>query len=118
MNIQKYKAKIKHTDTEIIGYIAEIRQYDNYGSYTGGVDYLMTVTELSMTNGKYGTWKVDKDSIKTIVDEVYNIPFVSNINMSQADAKAICKEYHRQGKDIELIVNNERVMASELWRFD
>ena len=64
MEIQKYKAKIKGTDTEVIGYITEVREQLGKGTYGNGVDYLISVTEKSMSNGKYGTFKVEKESIK------------------------------------------------------
>ena len=64
MEIQKYKAKIKGTDTEVIGYITETREQLGQGTYGNGVDYLISVTEKSMPNGKYGTFKVEKESIK------------------------------------------------------
>ena len=64
MEIQKYKAKINGTDTEVIGYITEIREDLGQGTYGDGVDYLISVTEKSMPNGKYGTFKVEKESIK------------------------------------------------------
>ena len=64
MEIQKYKAKIKGTDTEVIGYITETREYLGQGTYGNGVDYLISVTEKSMPNGNYGTFKVEKESIK------------------------------------------------------
>ena len=66
MEIQKYKAKIKGTDTEVIGYITETREQLGQGTYGNGVDYLISVTEKSMPNGKYGTFKVDEESIKPI----------------------------------------------------
>lgn len=68
MIIQKYKAKIKGTDTEVVGYIAETREQLGQGTYGNGTDYLISVTEKSMPNGKYGTFKVDKDSIKPILN--------------------------------------------------
>ena len=40
MEIQKYKAKIKGTDTEVIGYITEIREQLGQGTYGSGVDYI------------------------------------------------------------------------------
>ena len=66
MEIQKYKAKIKGTDTEVIGYITETREQLGQGTYGNGVDYLISVTEKSMPNGKYGTFKVDEESITSI----------------------------------------------------
>jgi len=68
MEIQKYKAKIKSTDTEVIGYITEAREQLGQGTYGKGTDYLISVTEKSMPNGKYGTFKVDKESIKLFND--------------------------------------------------
>ena len=64
MEIQKYKAKIKGTDKEVIGYITEAREQLGQGTYGNGVDYLISVTEKSMPNGKYGTFKVEKESIE------------------------------------------------------
>jgi len=63
MEIQKYKAKIKGTDSEVIGYITESREQLSQGTYGNGTDYLISVTEKSMPNGQYGTFKVEKDSI-------------------------------------------------------
>jgi hypothetical protein len=68
MEIQKYKAKIKDTDTEVIGYITEAREQLGQGTYGNGTDYLISVTEKSMPNGKYGTFKVDKETIKLFND--------------------------------------------------
>jgi hypothetical protein len=68
MEIQKYKAKIKGTDTEVIGYITEAREQLGQGTYGNGTDYLISVTEKSMPNGKYGTFKVDEESIKLFND--------------------------------------------------
>ncbi len=64
MKIQKYKAKIKGTDEEVIGYITEQREYIGNGSYGNGIDYLISVNEISMKGGKYGCYLVDKESIK------------------------------------------------------
>lgn len=68
MEIQKYKAKIKGTDIEVIGYITETREHLGKGVYGKGTDYLISVTEKSMPNGKYGTFKVNKESIKLLSD--------------------------------------------------
>jgi hypothetical protein len=64
MEIQKYKAKIKGTNEEVVGYITEVREQLGQGTYGNGVDYLISVTEKSMPNGKYGTFKVDEDTIR------------------------------------------------------
>lgn len=64
MKIQKYKAIIADSNTEVIGYIIETREYLGNGSYGTGTDYLISVTEKSMPKGKYGTFKVIKESIK------------------------------------------------------
>ena len=66
MEIQKYKATVINTSKEVVGYITEIRKYVGKGSYTDEIDYLISVTEISMPNGDYGTFKVYKDSIKPI----------------------------------------------------
>ena len=66
MNIQKYKAKIVDSNTEVIGYITEVRKYIGGGAYGEGTDYLISVTSKSMPGGEYGTFKADKDSIKPI----------------------------------------------------
>lgn len=71
MEIQKYKAKIKGTDTEVIGYITETREYLGEGSYGTGIDYLISVTDKSMPNGNYGTFKVEKESLR-LFNEVEN----------------------------------------------
>ena len=76
MEIQKYKAKIMDTDTEVIGYITEIREELGQGTYGNGVDYLISVTEKSMTNGKYGTFKVDDETIKPIPNSKQLIDFI------------------------------------------
>jgi len=64
MRIQKYKATIADIQKEVVGYISEIREYLGNGSYGSGTDYLISVTEKSMTNGYYGNFKVIKESIK------------------------------------------------------
>lgn len=66
MEIQKYKAKIFGTNTEVIGYITEVREYLGDGCYGNGTDYIMSVTEKSMPNGNYGTFKVDKDTVSKL----------------------------------------------------
>lgn len=76
MEIQKYKAKIKGTDTEVIGYITEIREQLGQGTYGNGVDYLISVTEKSMPSGKYGTFKVDEESIKPIQNSKQFMDFI------------------------------------------
>ena len=76
MEIQKYKAKIKGTDTEVIGYITETREQLGSGAYGNGVDYLISVTEKSMPNGKYGTFKVDEESIKPVQKSKQLIDFI------------------------------------------
>ena len=64
--IQKYKAKIVGNGKEVVGYITEIREYLGNGSYGSGTNYLINVTEKSMPNGTYGTFKVEKESINRI----------------------------------------------------
>ena len=66
MEIQKYKATITDSQKEVIGYISEIREYLGNGAYGSGTDYLISVTEKSMPNGVYGTFKVIKETIKKI----------------------------------------------------
>ena len=61
--IPKYKASIVGTNQEVIGYISETREYLGNGIYSGKKNYLISVTELSMPGGKYGVWKVSKDTI-------------------------------------------------------
>lgn len=63
MKIQKYKAKIADSNIEVVGYIADVREYIGNGSYGSGSDYIITVTEKSMPNGVFGTFKVEKESI-------------------------------------------------------
>lgn len=67
MKIQKYKARITGTDTFVIGYITEVREWLGNGCYGMGTDYVMSVTCKSMPDGNYGTHRVDKDSV-----ELYN----------------------------------------------
>lgn len=64
--IQKYKAKIVGNGKEVVGYITEIREYLGNGSYGSGTNYLINVTEKSMPNETYGTFKVEKESINRI----------------------------------------------------
>jgi len=71
LKIQKYKATIANSKKEVVGYISEIREYLGNGSYGSGTDYLISVTEKSMPNGEYGTFKVIKDSIKKVDDDKY-----------------------------------------------
>lgn len=66
MDIQKYKAKLKGTDTEVIGYITETRDYVGQGSYSGGISYVISVTEISMPGGLYGTYMVEKETIEKV----------------------------------------------------
>jgi hypothetical protein len=66
MIIQKYKAKIAGNKKEVVGYITEIREYLGNGTYGTKTDYVINVTEKSMSNGNYGTFKVLKESIKKI----------------------------------------------------
>jgi len=68
MHIQKYSAKIKGTDTEVIGYITEIREYLSNGCYSKNISYLISVNSISMPGGKYGSFIVEKDSIKKITE--------------------------------------------------
>jgi len=64
MEIQKYRAKIVDTDTEVIGYITEIREHLGEGSYGKGIDYIISITSVSMPNSIFrGNFKVDKESI-------------------------------------------------------
>jgi hypothetical protein len=87
MEIQKYKAKIKGTDTEVIGYITEAREQLGQGTYGNGTDYLISVTEKSMPNGKYGTFKVDKETIKPILNnEKFLIDFIRWAERCSEDA--------------------------------
>ena len=48
LHIQKYKAKIKGTETEVIGYIIEAREELGQECYGSGTGYLIAVTEKSM----------------------------------------------------------------------
>ena len=70
MKIQKYKAIITDSNKEVIGYISEVREYIGNGSYSTGVDYLISVTELSMPKGDYGVFKVIPESIKPLKLEI------------------------------------------------
>ena len=47
LHIQKYKAKIKGTETEVIGYIIEAREELGQECYGSGTGYLIAVTEKS-----------------------------------------------------------------------
>ena len=64
LHIQKYKAKIKGTETEVIGYIIEAREELGQECYGSGTGYLIAVTEKSMPGGIYGTFNVDPESIE------------------------------------------------------
>ena len=64
MKIQKYKAKIKGTGEEVIGYITEQREYIGNGSYGDGIDYLISVNEISMKGGGMVAIWWRKESIK------------------------------------------------------
>jgi len=66
MEIQKYKARHTKTNKELIGYIAETREYLGEGTYGNGTNYVITVTEKSMPGGDYGVYRVSKDSIEAI----------------------------------------------------
>jgi hypothetical protein len=68
VEIQKYKATIKGTDIEVIGYITEARRYLGNGAYSDGIDYIMNVTEKSMMNGRYGSYLVKPESISVFID--------------------------------------------------
>ena len=68
MNIQKYKAKIKNSEKLAVGYIIEIRKYHEKGTYNGSIDYLISVTEVSMPNSEIkGVFFVEKDSIEKFI---------------------------------------------------
>ena len=64
MKIQKYKARIRGTDKEVIGYIAEVRKYLGEGAYSDEKVYLLSVTSFSMPHGPYGNYLVDPESIE------------------------------------------------------
>ena len=64
MKIQKYKARINRTETEVIGYISELRGYLGDGAYIGEKVYLISVTAISMPGGPYGSYLVDPESIE------------------------------------------------------
>jgi len=67
MEIKKYIAKIVDTETEVIGYISECRKYES-GSYNGEIDYIISVTEISMPESIIrGCFKVEKESIQEFV---------------------------------------------------
>ena len=68
MKIKKYKAKIAGTSKEVVGYISEIREYLGNGSYGSGTEYLINVTEKSMPDGNYGTFKVAEESISDFLE--------------------------------------------------
>ena len=69
MKIQKYKAIIKGTEKEVIGYLVPVRKYLGSGSYSPNeVDYCISVNSLSMPNGYYGTFLVEEESIKEFVE--------------------------------------------------
>ena len=91
MEIQKYKAKIKGTDTEVIGYITETREQLGQGTYGNGVDYLISVTEKSMPNGNYGTFQVDAESVKPVQNSKQLIEFIRWAESCGEDAFYIFK---------------------------
>ena len=67
MEIQKYKAKILDSDQVVIGYIAETRKYLGNGCYDHkGIGYVISVTEISMPGGNYGTHLVDEKTIEKL----------------------------------------------------
>ena len=66
MEIQKYKAQIANSKTIVVGYITETRQYLGNGTYGSGTEYLINVTEKSMPNGKYGTFKIIPETINPL----------------------------------------------------
>lgn len=67
MLIQKYKAKLIGSDTELIGYISETRKHLGNGTYGNEIDYVISVTELSMPNSIHrGTFIVDNSSIEPV----------------------------------------------------
>ncbi len=69
MKVQKYKAIIKGTEKQVVGYLVPVRKYLGSGSYsTDEIDYCISVNSLSMPNGNYGTFLVEKESIKEFVE--------------------------------------------------
>ena len=49
MLVKKYKAQITDSDTEIIGYLIEQRESLGNGCYSNKIQYLIYVTEFSIT---------------------------------------------------------------------
>ena len=87
MRVQKYKAKIKGTQKEVIGYLVPIRKYLGAGSYSQDeVDYCISVNSLSMPNGDYGTFLVEKDSI----DEFTECPICNVKETSEENGYFAC----------------------------
>ena len=70
MRIQKYKANITNTSKEVVGYVSEVRRYIGEGCYSNEVDLIINVTEISMPNGNYGSFIIDKSTLK----EFYECP--------------------------------------------
>lgn len=65
--IQRYKARITGTEEYVIGNIVEIRKYLGDGCYANNeMAYLMAVSDITMPNGKYGSWIVDEETIEPI----------------------------------------------------
>lgn len=64
MVVQKYKAKISGTETEIVGYLIEQREHLGEGCYTDEKQYCIYVTEFSMPDSIIrGGFIVKKESI-------------------------------------------------------
>lgn len=66
VKIQKYRARINGTNIEVIGYISEVREELGQGTYGTGIEYVISVTQVSMPRGRYGTFKVEKESIEPV----------------------------------------------------
>jgi len=64
MVVDKYKATISESDTEIVGYLIEQRESIENGCYTGKKQYCIYVTEFSMPNSIIrGGFVVKEESI-------------------------------------------------------
>ena len=64
MVVQKYKATVSETKTEIVGYLIEQREHLGEGCYTDKKQYCIYVTEFSMPDSIIrGGFIVKKESI-------------------------------------------------------
>jgi hypothetical protein len=67
MLVQKYKAKIADSNTEVIGYLIEQRESLGNGCYSDKKQYCICVTEFSMPNSDIkGCFIVNQKTIKEL----------------------------------------------------